>query len=396
MDRQDRRISRRTFLGSVGAASALAALGPVVPAWSNSDSTAAGQGFGRGKEYSGIPLRVKAVITPDEIGSGNILDAQGNYVYIANRGPVRNEELDPLAVIDVSDPGDPKVVGTASWTGAQAASSVCVKGRFAYVTDPNSNQLAIIDVSEPSNPAELGVVTSNSGLPGAWHVDVRGNYAYIVSRGEYAGGGDAFTSIDVRNPENPEIVSVFKSDDASEYRYFDFHSHYAFVCEESRGIEDDTGRLDEGSIDVFDIKDPTNLTRVARLETPEVGNSRKIAIQGTTGIVCGRNNDNVVSVDVSDPTNPRQLDSFASSDIQRTHGVDISGRYAYIASEDSDTVTAFDISNPRDLQLAAIASDPELETASGLVVQKGTSSSSEKGFRVSLSSGSCGVSPVSN
>lgn len=315
--------------------------------------------------YRGTPLRLKTLFTPPEIVTGNSFEVAGDLLYIANRGS------DHVAIIDISTPIEPSVVSTATYDGAQAASSVTVRGGLAVVTDPNRDALGLIDVSQPANPQSLGSVVSADALTGAWHVEVKGNYAYVACRGSAANGNredGVFTVVDISDRSQPRIVAVVDDDLVPEPRHLQLRGRYAYLIDEHRA-GDFTG---QGSFQIFDISDPTTPTRVSYLATPELLDARKVALSGSTAVVCGRDvpDARILSIDVRDPEDPVQLDAAGADGTRYTHGIAVTGRYAYLASVVDNSVSAWDISDPESIRLAELLTSPDLEEASEIVAHR--------------------------
>jgi hypothetical protein len=117
------------------------------------------------------------------------VSVSGRYAYVAAMSSNR------LTVVDVADPANPTVVGSAA---VGSSFSVCVSGRLAYVTSLNSNRLTVVDVTDPANPAVVGVVMDATNLDGAAFVSVSGRYAYVA-----AYDSDTFTVLDLAGMEAP-------------------------------------------------------------------------------------------------------------------------------------------------------------------------------------------------
>lgn len=353
-------ISRRRFLGgALGLGGALALGGQGIALGETLErQSAAG-------EYRGIPLRLMTLFTPPEIVSGNSLDIAGGVCYVANRA------ADFIAAVDIRNPGQPRVISTLKFDGQRSASSVTVCRGLAVTTDASANALGTIDVSDPANPRSLGSVASTTALTGAWHVQVKGGYAYVACRGSNANGSledGVFTVVDISDPARPQIAAVVQDEFTPEPRHVQVRGRYLYLADEHRA-GDFTG---QGSFQVFDVSTPTNPIRVAYLATPELLDARKSALSGRIAIVCGRDNPDarIVSIDISDPRNPVQLDAEGAPDTRYTHGVTIAGTYAYMASVVDDSVSAWDISDPTNLRLAALLKAPELDEASEIVAHR--------------------------
>lgn len=145
-------------------------------------------GIGRG-------LAIVDVSNPKTPGVLGIVNTPGvndaaltnGYVYVTNGSG--------LHVIDVSMPTQPVIMGSIETPGV--AQDVTVVGRYAYLADANEG-LRIIDVNIPQAPTEVGFLPSS----GIRHVGADGRYAYFEN-------GGYLRIIDVSNPHSPfEAASV--------------------------------------------------------------------------------------------------------------------------------------------------------------------------------------------
>ena len=103
----------------------------------------------------------------------------GDYAYVAGSS---------FQVIDISDPTNPAVVGTASVN----ASNVVISGDYAYVA---GSSFQVIDISDPTNPTVIGTPSISGG-----DLALSGNYVYVT--------GSSFQVIDVTNPTAPTVVGT--------------------------------------------------------------------------------------------------------------------------------------------------------------------------------------------
>lgn len=102
-----------------------------------------------------------------------------------------------LQIVDVSDPADPKLVGSVGADDLEPAVSVYVSGHLAYVGTDGSG-LQIIDVSDPADPQIVGSFGEDDELS-IIGVEVHGDTAY-------AGGDASFYVLDVSDPADPQEV----------------------------------------------------------------------------------------------------------------------------------------------------------------------------------------------
>ena len=115
------------------------------------------------------------------------IDVVGTLAFVATRSS--------LAVVDISLPGTPVLVGTAPLTGV--GTDVVVHGGIAYVA-AGLGGLALFDVSVPAAPVLLGSLDTSGRARG---VDVTSDALAVV-----ADSGAGVHVIDVSDPVNPTLV----------------------------------------------------------------------------------------------------------------------------------------------------------------------------------------------
>ncbi|MEK6837895.1 MAG: hypothetical protein AABX69_04545, partial [Nanoarchaeota archaeon] len=104
-----------------------------------------------------------------------------SFAYITAPGSNR------FTVVDVSTPSDPKLIVGGTGGSVEDAtllggtSSVYVSGDYAYVTSYAANSLAIVDVSTPASPKIVGSIQDAAKLSSASSVFVVGDYAFVQS-----------------------------------------------------------------------------------------------------------------------------------------------------------------------------------------------------------------------
>lgn len=123
-----------------------------------------------------------------------------------------------LVILDVKDPKNIKQKSLTSLTG-QGANKIIVKDGFAYIVETLGG-LNIVDVKNPGSPKVVKVIPFESHTIG---FDIKGDYAYLarvlsISKGRATGGGgiefDAESVLEVfniANPASPVLVSSTKA-----------------------------------------------------------------------------------------------------------------------------------------------------------------------------------------
>ena len=98
------------------------------------------------------------------------LAVQGKYAYLI-QGNV--EKPKRLHVVDISDPSQPRIVGSSPLT--DSAMHLAVSGNHVYVLDePN---FRVFDVSNPAAPRDVGSCELGKLL---WDLVIQGRYAYVT------------------------------------------------------------------------------------------------------------------------------------------------------------------------------------------------------------------------
>jgi len=241
---------------------------------------------------------------------------RGDLAYVAAGSP-------GLAVVDVSDPANPAVLGSL---GGFSAVTVDVAADIAAVACGNAG-LLVVDVSDPAAPVVAGSIDPGS-------VDA----VEIVGTLVYAAGGTGFFVIDISDPATPAVVGSTTIPNAFSLD-IDVAGDRVYVAAGN-------------TVAVVDVSDPAN---------PAVG------FNGAAGSIAGvaANGDLLhvadVSVpgmriyDVSDPFSPVLLSTFTASFI--TFDVAVSGNWAYLATRNAG-VTIVNVADPANPVLDEIVDTP--------------------------------------
>jgi len=154
----------------------------------------------------------------------------GHYVY-AGGGVVGNSDGLHVAVIDVSDPSSPSVVGGYDRPEqAGECRAICAQagllhlGYVYYAPDAGVFTYEVLDLSDPANPSPLGVFTqSHVNYPHT--IRVAGEVAYLTN-------SDGLWAIDFADPSNPVLTSFTPYEMwNSEWDDFDIRGRTRVFCE---------------------------------------------------------------------------------------------------------------------------------------------------------------------
>ncbi len=178
----------------------------------------------------------------------------GNYAYVTAFYSAR------LTIFNISNPLAPTIVTSiADWTHLAYNADVALQGNYAYVADQTSGsgvQFAVVNVSNPAKPSVVGSLSS-SLLAGAYRVRVRGSFAYL------AGSSVAtIAAIDISNPARPRIAgSVTDSTHLYHTTGLDLDPSGRYVIASSPGVGatyppyplQPGGATDTGTISAIDL-----------------------------------------------------------------------------------------------------------------------------------------------
>jgi len=236
-----------------------------------------------------------------------------HYAYVASGGS-------GLAIVDVSDPESPTIVGNCDTTGS--AEDVFISGNYAYIADGFNEGLAIINISNPQSPSIASVYDNIKYAAG---VAVEGNYAYVADE-----DSSGLKIINISNPESPRFVS--NCDDALYAKDVVLSGNYAYAACANFGLV------------IINITNPELPTFAGSYETSW---AESVAIVDDYAYIADYA-DGLVIVSISNPESPEFVSSYGTGDA--TVNVAVKGNYAYVA-DSANGVVVLDISEPTIISL---------------------------------------------
>lgn len=303
-------------------------------------------------------------------GASYVCDS-GNYVYVING-------IDELLIVDVSVPSAPSLTGSYQSSGVAGLS---VSGNHAYLISENgkleiidivtpaspvkdweydtgvvpndmtvvldyayvtygstgtANGLMVIDIGNPLSPSFLGSCNTTD-TPG--RVEVKGNYAYVMSQG--------LDVIDVSNPESPVLkvhrslgadgATVINVDMAVSTNYVYFIGR-AFIFSSASTFYNDYLQV----VDIVNPLDPFEQGSILVISNAANTYVRALAVSGDNTVIADGPRGMKV-IETADPTNPVPVGAFNHSVI--ANSISVSGNYAFIG-DSSNGAWAINIGTP--------------------------------------------------
>lgn len=267
------------------------------------------------------PVMMASAVTPSGQEAWDV-DIAGNYAYVASM-------KDGLVVFDITDKGNPTVVGQCVTTDNSLFKSknsesrgVKIVGNYAYVGDAWGG-LTVMDITNPAAPARIANV-GNANME-AHRLDVQGNYCYI-------GGGKGVSIYDISTPAAPDSVSFVPKSDKwiRGARVLDNNVYYF-----------------EG-FGVADVTDPSNPAELSYYWSPEKKEGWDCQVRAMTkGTYAFYGAERALRVlDVSNVVDTTYQvayywDQSTEPSVPKGKGIDVVGDYVYMAGEDPGVVCIF-------------------------------------------------------
>lgn len=157
---------------------------------------------------------------PQMISSGGVGES-GDVVVVGNYAYTVDTSLG-VTSIDISDPFNLQVLDTFDSASGNLR-RIEIVGKYAYLVDQDDG-LLILDISDPTNLIQVGSVDNGS----ASSITLRGRYAYV---GDVTAG--AVDVIDISDPTSPTVISTFVFDPGESPSDMIISGNYLFVAANS-------------------------------------------------------------------------------------------------------------------------------------------------------------------
>jgi hypothetical protein len=191
------------------------------------------------------PFTVASVELPDDAED---IHVSGNYAYIS-------AQREGLQVVDISNPNAPYIAGSVDVQ--EYGKGIFVSGSYCYIADRGSG-LQIINIENRESPeidTKIGVMES------VQDVFVSGSYAYVV------GSSGTLEIYDISSPQNPVKLGSIKTDSWVSYNV-QFYNNHVYMTDAY--LSNDGRSIAELNIKVIDVRNPNNPEIVDVIDTPDM------------------------------------------------------------------------------------------------------------------------------
>lgn len=215
--------------------------------------------------YDGVmDVRVIDVSDPTSPSEVGVLSGVGRIATVSDGYAYTIEPDVGLWVIEITDPTSPIEVGFLETHWGYVLSDLEVSDHYAYVTSGNSTEsgfLEVIDVSSPSAPFQVGIVQLGvvQGTECSFgHVEVSGNYAYLMYHCHFVYGPRGMIVVDVSDPSSPSVIANLKfSNSWGPFYTIAAAGHLLYAASATYN--------GWGNLDVYNVSDPSNPVKVASI-----------------------------------------------------------------------------------------------------------------------------------
>jgi Tfp pilus assembly protein FimT len=186
-----------------------------------------------------VPTTSPSSVTGSGGGAvGRSIFYKDGYVYLGLSKTSTGPEFN---IIDVHErPINPRWVG--GYQVGSAVNAIFVKGNYAYLATPDSEELIILNISNPGNPVRVSGFNAVDGSGNGKSIAVVGDDLFLGR----TTGNNEFYSLDIKNSENP--IEKFQKDAGSSVNDLLVRDYLAFLVTTS------------GKLQIWNVKNPTNVT----------------------------------------------------------------------------------------------------------------------------------------
>lgn len=269
----------------------------------------------------------------------------GDYAYVPNR--VGHN----LAVIDISNPKEPKIVESFRDEELQEAMGVAQNGRYLYVTSMVNQKCLVIDAKDPENLKKVysfsvgGVNKFQRRLRKVVYDD---GYLYFSHDGE-----GALYIADARNPAKPEIISSLQMGNG------------AFAIKIKGDIAYVGGCVGSNALKVIDISDKRNPELIQSIEDSLKYNCIcDFEITGDVLHAISYGSNAYIQFDISNPKQIKEIAYFQSEKLKGPNRFVLMNGKIYMINSINDSVAELNIEG--EISISRINSSRIFQKAYGL------------------------------
>ncbi|HUP21182.1 MAG TPA: hypothetical protein VM778_14695 [Gemmatimonadota bacterium] len=230
--------------------------------------------------------------TMPDLFTQDVKGADG-IAYLSNEGNAAAQPFS-VAILDISDPTAPALVGTVPRLHAPNAHNLWLEGSVLSIASPMGGDVVLVDVSDPAAPRRLNQVAAQDAT--AHCVHARDGLLFGSFLPLRAGEIGELTIADVSNPAAPAVLARI--------RYEHAFTHSAWLSADGRHLFV-ADEVVNSPIRIFDVSNPA-APFLAGTYQPRLGTiPHNFQVRDGRFAYLANYKNGVEVVDVSDPTRPR-------------------------------------------------------------------------------------------
>ena len=252
----------------------------------------------------------------------------GQYVYVESSTGTASTNL--LQIYSVANPAAPVLVGSVEVPLYPLG--LWVSGNYAYVVSYVDNSalgtssagiLSVVDVSNPGSPKIVG--SANTGMVGVHVGDIKvvGSYAYVSGQSI----GQSYVLVfDVSNPASPSLLSSAEAGHSPQGLDVEGNFWYQTIYDNNSQTSDFT------TLNVYNVANPSAFSLAGTADLSASCHPQDVSVEGATAYVACYADASVAVVDVSNPAAPN-VDGYISLPANSYPiFLEAKGRYLYLIS----------------------------------------------------------------
>jgi hypothetical protein len=229
------------------------------------------------------PVLTDSIVVDAAIVNDVVVNREGTLAVLTREGA--RSRRNGIAILDLAQPAHPKIASEYWETLLGGVHNAYIDGNFAYVVDTGPNEMAVIDLSNPKDPREVG----RWGVPYQperylHDVFVQDGLAYLAYWDEGLVILDVGRGMKEGSPQKPRLVSQYRY--RTEWhgsRYGNTHFAFPYTTRAGRKLvfvgdeifpnrADLSKKVDTGGyVHVLDVTNPEGPNEIATYEAPGSG-----------------------------------------------------------------------------------------------------------------------------
>ena len=246
----------------------------------------------------------------------------GNTVYVTSMNKNR------LVVLDATDKTNLRLLGSVSIGGKGRMYKLAYRNGYCFIPNIELRKLFVVDVRNPEEPKVVGSATVTPDNDGPFSVLLHGDYALV---GTIRGRQNRLAVIDISDPTKPRLTTQVFGPEIGQISGQVVDNFYYSV------------NWDKNAFLVFDIAEPDNPKLRGKLIDKRLGAPNRCCVSGNRAYLPMGEGHGVAVIDISNPEDPQFITLFRDPVLlKKAYGAAVRDNLLYVASRDGNSLVIFD------------------------------------------------------